>query len=584
MKITDKYSSFFLTQLAFLAVFFGCSFIPVSWDKNFNFFIKNIFKKTYFNFSGKNSLLSEKYLVIDCPKIHSKDESNPMDYLSNIIKEIEKLNPKVVIIDSINYENQLFIDTLKNTSLKNRLVIPVTDYQFNLIPEKLENSGFYINQRDNLEVISFVSKENFPSVSAKTAEIFNRTSNHLPITDIKYFFNDKLIKRISCFDFLDTKIQTNLPEGKIVLIKTGLPGPFDKPFLTPVGIMRPETLLFNDIQTYLEKRTFVSLNMVFEKILLILFLIALVLLFYKLWLLKAFFFALLILELQFVGAYFLYVDFGISYNYFSLTFFPSLFLFALTVMEVFKLKKMEKAFEETKQLKKIIILQNQSLLNLKKMSELGRLSSGIYHEISNPLHNILNSLKLIKTGDKLSQESNEILDIALAEILRLQKLSKNLRQFYSPVKTEIKQVNLSEIISFSLKLLKPSFEGKSIDIKTNFIKEPIIIKADPDKLQQVFLNIFLNSIDAVSNTGSINVIIKRHEKEAIVIIKDSGPGILKQIRDELFKAFFTTKGDKGSGLGLYVSFEIINNLGGDIIISDFIEGEGAEFIIKIPVE
>lgn len=150
-----------------------------------------------------------------------------------------------------------------------------------------------------------------------------------------------------------------------------------------------------------------------------------------------------------------------------------------------------------------------------------------------------------------------------------------------PYTEDSKRVNVNEILDFSLQLLSPSFRAKNIILLKKFEKDTLFIYANPDKLQQVFLNILLNALDAVQKSGKIWVETIQRNKGIQIIIRDSGPGISNEVRTDIFKAFFTTKGIKGSGLGLYVSYEVINSLGGDISISKWKEGEGAEFVINI---
>ena len=110
-----------------------------------------------------------------------------------------------------------------------------------------------------------------------------------------------------------------------------------------------------------------------------------------------------------------------------------------------------------------------------------------------------------------------------------------------------------------------------------------LIIANSDKLQQVFLNLLLNAIDAVGNNGKIKVTTSIKDSQVNVVISDSGSGISNELRSEIFTAFFTTKGDKGSGLGLYITKGIIEAHGGKIWVESKGKDKGTEVNFTLPI-
>ena len=145
-------------------------------------------------------------------------------------------------------------------------------------------------------------------------------------------------------------------------------------------------------------------------------------------------------------------------------------------------------------------------------------------------------------------------------------------------------VNVNDVILQTITFLQNEARYRGIEINTNLQKDLPFLTSDPGQLQQVFLNIIDNAIDAIGKDGNIHVATMAvHEPDEIIItIKDSGPGIPKEKLDKIFDPFFTTKKvGEGTGLGLTISFSIIQKLGGRIKVESE-EGHGATFIISLP--
>ena len=230
---------------------------------------------------------------------------------------------------------------------------------------------------------------------------------------------------------------------------------------------------------------------------------------------------------------------------------------------------------------------NRSLILSGKFSILGTIGSGLAHEIKNPLTIIKGHLYLLK--DKCSIYNDTELDHSFKIISkqsdRIQNIINLLLSFAKENNNKEFRVNLSEIIKKSISMCLPTAIKKRIRI-INKVNRNIFIHGIEMELEELFLNLLLNSIDAINhNYGKIiinEIIMKKDKKNNIVItISDNGAGIPPEIVDKIFDPFFTTK-EKGSGLGLSICYRIMKNHNGIIkIVSE--PDEGTKVILKFPL-
>ncbi|RKZ97104.1 MAG: hypothetical protein DRQ43_03465 [Gammaproteobacteria bacterium] len=218
---------------------------------------------------------------------------------------------------------------------------------------------------------------------------------------------------------------------------------------------------------------------------------------------------------------------------------------------------------------------HRQLIHAEKMESIGRLSAGIAHEVKNPLAILQMSIDYLK-GEDNNETIDTILDDMNDAIVRADTVIKGLLDFSREKELQVNKDNINEVIKKSLKLIE--HELKQHKIKLNVILSPDLPEMDMDKnrLQQVFINLFMNAIQAIGNTGEINVqsrqakitdplIVEKSEgrfslqqKVIEIIILDTGCGIDKNNENMVFEPFFTTKPvGEGTGLGLSVSKTII---------------------------
>ncbi len=227
------------------------------------------------------------------------------------------------------------------------------------------------------------------------------------------------------------------------------------------------------------------------------------------------------------------------------------------------------------------------LIQAEKMGIVGKLSSGVAHEVKNPLAIIIQGIEYLK--EKLKTKDEDV-SLALKDVEeaagRADNVVKGLLDFASISKLVTTPENINLIIDNSLLLMRNLLNKNHIKITKNFEENIPYIELDKNKIKQVFLNIILNSIEAMPGGGDIMIRTyaqqqQEHERWVTVQIEDTGTGIPEDITENIFEPFFTTKRDRGGhGLGLLVVNNIIEMHGGKINISNKKDGDGVIVIIS----
>jgi two-component system, NtrC family, sensor kinase len=229
-----------------------------------------------------------------------------------------------------------------------------------------------------------------------------------------------------------------------------------------------------------------------------------------------------------------------------------------------------------------------------KMAALGKMAAGIAHEINNPLAVIGEKAGWIKDLLKMEDvsQSPNLQELADAvgkieyHIVRAKTVTHRLLGFARRMEPVTERVNINSILDESIEFLKNEARYRNIEIEANYAPDLPLTESDSAQLQQVFLNILNNAIDAMGKDGRI-VINTRHltkNNQLVAEISDNGPGISKEIIDKIFDPFFTTKEvGKGTGLGLSISYSIVEKLGGRMMVASE-EGQGTTFSIYLPVK
>jgi len=223
------------------------------------------------------------------------------------------------------------------------------------------------------------------------------------------------------------------------------------------------------------------------------------------------------------------------------------------------------------------------LIQAEKMAAIGRLAASIAHEINNPLQAIHTSLHL-STNPKLAEERRrEYLTMAQKEVGRLIEIVRRMLDFYRPSAGQMVSVDVNRVLEDALAIAGKRLQHGGIHLHTRLATDLPSVPGVPDQLTQVFLNILINAIEAMPDGGDLHVgtLLSEDGEWVLVAFRDSGPGLTAEQIAHIFEPFYTTKPD-GTGLGLAVSYGIIEQHGGTIEVSSQ-PGQGATFIVRLPV-
>jgi signal transduction histidine kinase len=210
----------------------------------------------------------------------------------------------------------------------------------------------------------------------------------------------------------------------------------------------------------------------------------------------------------------------------------------------------------------------RNLLLTEKMVAIGKLTSGVAHEINNPLGGLLNCVYHFKRGGLPPERQTEYLYLMEDGIKRIQNTVTNLLEFARTPKLERTTTDVVSLIERALSLLDYQLRKSRIEVTKDISLNLPSIEVDRNQMGQVFVNIFLNAIQAMEESGVLKIGAKTLDDRVIMTISDTGKGIPKTILPKVFDPFFTTKGEgRGTGLGLWISQGIVERHGGTIQIT-----------------
>jgi two-component system sporulation sensor kinase A len=241
----------------------------------------------------------------------------------------------------------------------------------------------------------------------------------------------------------------------------------------------------------------------------------------------------------------------------------------------------------------------QQLIRSEKMSALGRMASSMAHEINNPLQAIQGCLTLVQdelSGTRRPQQLTRYLDVITSEVERVAALGQQMREFYRPVREGKERTDIHNLLIDLLALSSGKLRQSRVIVERDWMNAAHSVLANPDHLKQVFLNLLFNAIDAMPVGGTLRITTApdsmRRETperfgtgplvEAIRIdFADTGVGMAPETQARLFEPFFTTK-EHGAGLGLSISYNIIQAHNGRILVESQ-EGVGTIVSVLLPV-
>jgi len=226
------------------------------------------------------------------------------------------------------------------------------------------------------------------------------------------------------------------------------------------------------------------------------------------------------------------------------------------------------------------------LIHSEKLASLGRMAAGVAHEINSPLTGIVTFGHLLRKKFQEGTQEREDTDVIIEQANRCSNIIKGLLGFARAISTDKTLTNINDVALSALNMVRHKAEFFDIQIILNLDESLPLVTASASQLQQVFLNMIINAGDAMEGVGTLTIatrnVVKEGETFAEIEFRDTGHGISENNMPKIFEPFFTTKPvGKGTGLGLAVSYGIIQDHGGKIYVKSKV-GEGSSFFVRLP--
>jgi C4-dicarboxylate-specific signal transduction histidine kinase len=232
--------------------------------------------------------------------------------------------------------------------------------------------------------------------------------------------------------------------------------------------------------------------------------------------------------------------------------------------------------------------KQEQLVQAGKLATLGELTTGVAHELNNPLNNIGlyvgNVIDRIRLGEDDAEPLVADLEKAMEQVRKATEIISHLRTFGRAARVSIEQVDVDDVIERSLLLVHEQLRLRGIEVELELCPDELLVVANPIQLEQVFINLLTNARDALidAKRKTIRIASSRDEERIRIAFSDTGPGIPAELQQRIFDPFFTTKEvGTGTGLGLSITYSILKEYGGDISVESR-PGKGATFMVELP--
>jgi len=234
-------------------------------------------------------------------------------------------------------------------------------------------------------------------------------------------------------------------------------------------------------------------------------------------------------------------------------------------------------------------LLEKQLIHTQKMESIGTLAAGVAHEVGNPLASISALVQVVQrsTNDEFAKEKLELIK---KQVTRISKIIRDLVDFSRPSNYELQLTDINQNIAEAVEIIKVGAKAKDILFDLDLDNKIPMLPLISDQIQQIFVNILLNAVDAIAEIGQskeqhkISITSSLNEDYVIISFKDTGRGIIDENLGKVFEPFYTTKKEgKGTGLGLWVSYGIVKSFQGDIKVESKLS-KGTTFTITLPIQ
>jgi signal transduction histidine kinase len=240
------------------------------------------------------------------------------------------------------------------------------------------------------------------------------------------------------------------------------------------------------------------------------------------------------------------------------------------------IQKLQENREEIEALRKWEMARSEHLVTL------GELASGLAHEIRNPLAGIAGVVDIMSKEVPASSPSRAVIGEVHREILRIQAILNGLLSYARPRPPNFLAADLNATVEDAVEISRQEVGSKPIEVKFETVSSLPLVEHDPAQIQQVILNLIVNGIQAIPESGEVRVSVMCDHDFVIVQVTDTGKGISAQMLPNIFKPFFTTRKD-GTGLGLSLANGIVQSHGGRIEVTST-PGIGTQFKVSLPVQ
>ena len=225
---------------------------------------------------------------------------------------------------------------------------------------------------------------------------------------------------------------------------------------------------------------------------------------------------------------------------------------------------------------------NRQLQTADRLTAISRISGGVAHEVKNPLNAILLHVEVARA--KLARGDGDVspeMDIIAREILRLDRVVRTFLDFSRPVELKLASIGVNDLVGEIVDLARPQAAAAKIRLDVRQEAEGVEVRVDKDLMKQAVLNVVVNAMQAMPDGGELRFESTVRGDTAEIRLTDSGPGIPPELKDKIFRLYFSTK-EKGSGIGLAMTFRIVQLHDGTIDFTSEL-GKGTSFLIRLPI-